>query len=258
MLPQSHPYIKNYLKNKDEIRGLGNTVRIVVENTQGSILDADFLEKFRQINDEVFLTVGVDRAWVKSIWMPVMRWIEITEEGFSGGAVMPHDYDGSEKSLQQLRLNIVRANLVGSYVATNFKSSMILVPLMDIDQNTGKRLDYTTFSNAIEKIRTKYETTGKAQSQDTRYRICKDCRRSARWLEAGHDLLCLRNYHIRRIYLSIYALRSQYGPIDLLFCAGGSLAIGHRRNAWLRVGPLLDSGTVFWFSRSAFHMAHRK
>ena len=34
MIPQSHPYIQNYLENRSELRGLGNALRIVVENTE--------------------------------------------------------------------------------------------------------------------------------------------------------------------------------------------------------------------------------
>src|SRR5205809_2667150 len=39
MIPQSHSYIKNYLDNKQNLRGLGNAIRIVVENTEGEIFD---------------------------------------------------------------------------------------------------------------------------------------------------------------------------------------------------------------------------
>ena len=49
----------------------------------------------KQINDELFLTPGVDRAWLKSLWTPGVRWTEVTEEGFQGGPVMPDNYDGS-------------------------------------------------------------------------------------------------------------------------------------------------------------------
>ena len=41
------------------------------------------------------LTPGVDRAWVKSLWTPSVRWTEVTEEGFRGGPVMPDAYNGS-------------------------------------------------------------------------------------------------------------------------------------------------------------------
>ncbi|MFA4835240.1 MAG: MMPL family transporter [Dehalococcoidia bacterium] len=161
MLPHKHPYIKNYLVNKDELRGLGNTIRIVVETTRGDIFDPQYLEYLKQINDEVFLTPGVDRGWMKSLWTPRVRWNMVTEEGFAGGTVMPDTYNGSVESLQRLRLNVARANLVGSLVSENYKSSMILVSLLDTDFTTGKRLDYSTFSRNLENIRKKYETAGK-------------------------------------------------------------------------------------------------
>jgi hypothetical protein len=34
MIPRGHPYIQNYLDNRVELRGLGNSLRIVVENPQ--------------------------------------------------------------------------------------------------------------------------------------------------------------------------------------------------------------------------------
>ena len=142
MLPTAHPYIQNYLANKGQLRGLGNTLRVVVETTQGDIFDAAYLETLSKVNDELFLTPGVDRAWVKSIWMPVVRYTEVTEEGFAGGPVMPDTYDGSKKSLEQLRQNISKAGLVGSLVANDFKSAMIVVPLLDVDPASGNPIDY--------------------------------------------------------------------------------------------------------------------
>ncbi len=95
MIPQSQPYIKNYLTYQKDLRGLGNALRIVVENTDGDIFDPAYLEALKQINDELVVTPGVDRAWVKSLWMPAVRWTEVTEEGFRGGPVMPPSFDGS-------------------------------------------------------------------------------------------------------------------------------------------------------------------
>jgi predicted RND superfamily exporter protein len=159
MLPVGHPYIQNYIASKDQLRGLGNTLRVVVENTQGDIFDPEYLETLRKINDEVFLTPGVDRAWVKSIWMPVVRYNEVTEEGFAGGPVMPDTYDGSRDSVERLRQNIMKAGLVGNLVANDFKSAMIIVPLLDVDPATGKPIDYWALSRAIESnVRDRYET----------------------------------------------------------------------------------------------------
>jgi uncharacterized protein len=156
MIPKVHPYIKNYLANKNELRGIGNITRVVVENTRGSIFDPEYLEVLKQINDELFLTPGVDRTWMKSIWTPTVRWNEVTEEGFTGGPVMPETYDGSPQSLDLLKLNIARSGITGSLVGSDFKSAMISAPLLDENPDTGQQLDYRLFSEALEKnIRSK-------------------------------------------------------------------------------------------------------
>jgi predicted RND superfamily exporter protein len=161
MIPQSQPYIKNYLENKKELRGLGNSIRVVVENARGDIFDPRYIKALQQINDELFLTPGVDRAWVKSIWTPSVRWNEVTEEGFQGGPVMPDSYDGSPASIDLLKLNILRSGIVGNLVANDFKSALIFVPLLDKDAETGKRLDYSVLSRQLEEnIRKKFETAG--------------------------------------------------------------------------------------------------
>ena len=160
MLPQSHPYIQNYLENRPSLRGLGNAVRVVVENTQGDIFDPGYLQTLRHINDELFLSQGVDRAWVKSLWSQAVRWTEVTEEGFQGGPVMPDGYQGAAGDIEQLRQNIERANIVGSLVARDFKSSMLVVPLLDQDSATGKGLDYHAFSQKLEQLRSQYQASG--------------------------------------------------------------------------------------------------
>ncbi len=157
MIPQSQPFIKNYLENKDEMSGLGNAIRVVVENKEGDIFDPKYLEVLRQVNDELFLTTGVDRAWMRSLWTPGVRWMEITEIGFEGGPIISDYYDGSEKSLVKLRRNISNAGLVGNLVGNNYKSSMVFVPLLDTDSE-GNRLDYRKFCSDIEKIRSEKES----------------------------------------------------------------------------------------------------
>ncbi|MBF7729761.1 efflux RND transporter permease subunit [Pseudomonas sp. N040] len=161
MIPQGHPYIKNFLENRGQLRGLGNSVRVVVETTSGDIYDADYLETLRQVNDDLFLTTGVDRAWQKSLWSPGVRWTEVTEKGFEGGPVMPDTYDGSPASIEELRLNVARAGLGGQLVAGDSKSSMIIVPLLDKDSATGKGINYYEFARVLEDgLRLKYEYGG--------------------------------------------------------------------------------------------------
>ncbi|MGY4831021.1 efflux RND transporter permease subunit [Sphaerotilaceae bacterium SBD11-9] len=162
MIPRSHPYIQNYLENRVELRGLGNSLRIVVESPSGDIFDAKYQQSLKKIHDEIFLTPGVDRAWVKSLWAPGVRWNEVTEEGFRGGPVMPDNFDGSPTATEQLRANIARSGLVGSLVGTDFRSSMLVVPLLEQGAD-GQRIDYHQLSQSIEQLRQKYEADGSAR-----------------------------------------------------------------------------------------------
>jgi len=158
MIPTKHPYIANYLANKGQLAGLGNTLRIAVETKQGTIFDAEYLDTVRKINDDVFLLPGVDRPYMKSLWTPATRWTGVTEDGLDGGPVIPDDYDGSPKSVDQVRLNVERSGEIGQLVAANYQSSIVLVPLQDKDVETGKRIDYHEFSLRLEQLRQKYET----------------------------------------------------------------------------------------------------
>jgi hypothetical protein len=165
MIPQQHPFIQNYFAHKDDLRGLGNSLRVVVENTQGDIFDPEYLEVLRKVNDELFLMPGVDRAWVKSLWSPAVRWNEVTEEGFSGGPVMPSDYDGSARTIEALKVNLARSGTIGSLVANDLKSSMIFVPLLDKTQDSDGRIDYLKLSRILEDdIRDKYELAKNIES----------------------------------------------------------------------------------------------
>lgn len=158
MLPMGHPYIVNYLAHKEELPALGNTVRIAVETTQGTIFDANYIETLRRINDTVFLLPGVDRPYMKSLWMPSVRWVAVTEEGLDGGPVIPENYDGSAALLAQIRTNIERSGEIGQLVAADYRSSVIQIPLLEHDSATGQALDYKRFSEALEEVRTQYQT----------------------------------------------------------------------------------------------------
>ncbi len=160
VIPTHHPFIVNYNNNSDNLKGSGNTLSIVVEANQGSILNKGYINTLQHINDEVFLLPGVDRAFMESLWTPGVRWNAITSVGLSSGPVMPMTYDGSAQSIGQLAQNIQRSGQIGTLVAPNFRSSVIRVPLLDIDSNTGKPLNYGQLAGMLDKIRTKYDAQG--------------------------------------------------------------------------------------------------
>ena len=158
MIPTGHPYIVNFLENRKQLSGMGNTLRIAVESKSGTIFDAEYLETVRKLSDEVFLLPGVDRPYMKSVWAPSVRWTGVTEEGLDGGPVIPDDYDGSAPSLEQVRINVERSGEVGQLVAANYKSSIVLVPLQEKVSETGERIDYHALSQRVEELRAKYES----------------------------------------------------------------------------------------------------
>jgi len=158
MIPTRHPFIVNYHENKGQLAGLGNTLRIAVETRRGTIFDGAYLDTVRKINDELFLFPGVDRPYMKSLWTPATRWIAVTEDGLDGGPVIPDDYDGSAKSIGQVRLNVERSGELGRLVAGDYKSSIVLLPLQDTVAETGQRTDYRDLSQRLEQLRHKYES----------------------------------------------------------------------------------------------------
>ena len=66
--------------------------RVIVSATwkgEGDIYNAEFLDALRKLTDEVFFTPGINRAGVRSLFTPNVRYIEVTEFGFNGDVVIP-------------------------------------------------------------------------------------------------------------------------------------------------------------------------
>lgn len=163
MIPLTHPFIQKMMEHRNDLSNLGNTVRISVEAVNGDIFNKDYMDTLRKVQDEAFYIPGVDRANLKSLWSPNVRWTEVTEEGFAGGEVIPQTYDGSPQSLEELRNNVLKSGQIGRLVGNNFKSSIVEIPLLESypnpnDQSQMISLDYRQFSHLLEdKIRSKYE-----------------------------------------------------------------------------------------------------
>jgi predicted RND superfamily exporter protein len=158
MVPLKHEYIQNLFKHKDEL-SLGNDLKIAIETVDGDIFTKEFLEVVRKVTDEAFYVQGVDKSKIQSLWTANVRWVEVTEEGFRGGEVIPPEYDGSAEQLAVVQKNVLRSGQLGRLVGDNFKSTIVYVPLVDLDPKSGEKHDYQEISHQIEeKIRDKYQT----------------------------------------------------------------------------------------------------
>ena len=161
MVPAKHEFVANYLRYENELRPLGNVVRIIVENTNGDIYDAKYLDVLKKVTDEAFYTPGVDRGNMKSLWTPNVMWRQVTEDGLRLGPIIGQGFDGSPEAIDAVRNNVTRSGRIGSMVANNQKSSIGVAPLLEIDPDTGSKLDYGLLSERLEQnIRDKYEKDG--------------------------------------------------------------------------------------------------
>ena len=159
-LPSNHEYIQTFTKYQDQFGG-ANRVAIALTLDEGTIFSKAYFQILKQATDESYFIPGVDRAQVTSIWTPNTRYIEIIEDGFSGGNVVPADFLGSDEDLAKVKSNIIKSGTVGLLVASDFSGALISAQLQEIDPQTGERINYIEVAHYLEKnIRDKFEAQG--------------------------------------------------------------------------------------------------
>ncbi len=156
-IPLNHSYMKTYLKHRANFGG-ANNVLISVCDSSGDIFNPEFFTALKGVHDKLFFIPGVDRIQVKSLFSPSTRFVEIVEDGFAGGPVIPADFKPDEHGLSIVKGNIEKAGIVGSIVADDYSCSMVKTSLMEIDPNTGAKLDSIVLAEQFENdIRGEFE-----------------------------------------------------------------------------------------------------
>ncbi|HUQ27443.1 MAG TPA: MMPL family transporter [Usitatibacter sp.] len=155
MVPLKHPYMQVY-RGYEKVFGGANRVAIALAQKEGDIYNKEYMVKLKALTDDVFLLNGVDRPSVKSLFTPNTRFIEVIEEGFSGGNVIPATFQGSDEDLKTVRVNVNKSTEVGRTVATDFSGALVSAGLLEIDPQTGKRLNYFEVASKLEELRAKY------------------------------------------------------------------------------------------------------
>src|SRR5665811_2335467 len=85
-LPLKHEYMQTFLQYEKEFGG-ANRVLVALVARDSNMFTPGFFEAFEDITNQVFFIPGVDRASVRSIFTPNVRFVEIVEDGFAGGNV---------------------------------------------------------------------------------------------------------------------------------------------------------------------------
>jgi predicted RND superfamily exporter protein len=148
-IPLNHEYMKTYLKHRENFGG-ANNILISVCNSDGDIFTANFFETLKGVHDKLFFIPGIDRIQVKSLYSPSTRFVEVVEDGFAGGPVIPADFQADERGLAIVKGNIEKAGIVGSIVADDYSCAMVKASLMDFNPDTGEKLDTLNMAAQLE------------------------------------------------------------------------------------------------------------
>ncbi|HQZ03854.1 MAG TPA: efflux RND transporter permease subunit [Thauera sp.] len=156
LIPLKHKYMAAFLEHSSTFSGANRVLVSVQWKGKGDIYNAEFLPVLRKVNDEVFFTPGVNRASVRSIFTPNVRYIEVTEQGFNGDVVIPAKFETNEAGLNQVRANVAKSGVVGRLVANDLKSALVQADLLEVSPETGEKLDYAEVARKLEAIRAQF------------------------------------------------------------------------------------------------------
>jgi uncharacterized protein len=161
MIPLQQPFIVNFYKHYDDLQSQGNAIQIAVQADQGGIINAHYLEVLKELNDEIYLTPNVDRAFMSSLWTSNTRWVSVVSDGFVSGPVIDSGaYDGSPAQLSVVSQNIAKTGEIGQIVSNDFTSSMIYIPLLQHDGLTGQNINYGQLARTLNSMRARYAQKG--------------------------------------------------------------------------------------------------
>ena len=157
-LPLDHPYIRTFTKYQSEFGG-ANRIIVALMVKQGDIFTPEFFSELRHVTDEVTFLPAVERAQVQSLFTPNVRYIEVVEDGFSGGNVMPADFAPTPAGFAKVREHIIKSGKLGQLVANDFTGAIVSAQLQEIDPRTGQKIDYARVASGLEAIRQRVEKT---------------------------------------------------------------------------------------------------
>ncbi|MBV6633450.1 MAG: RND family transporter [Alphaproteobacteria bacterium] len=157
-LPITHSYMDTFRQYQEDYGG-ANRILVSVRAVDGDMFTPEFFTTLQKVTDEVYAIDGVDPARVTSIFTPNVRFIELIEDGFAGGNVIPADFQPTQEFLDIVRENILKSGQVGRLVSNDFTAAIVSANLVDRDPRTGEALDYIAVGKSLEaQIRDQFQT----------------------------------------------------------------------------------------------------
>lgn len=157
-IPLQHEYMHTYVQHEQDFGG-ANNILVAMCDGRGDIFNAEFFDALRRTHDQLYYIPGVNRVQVRSLFSPSTRFVEVVEDGFAGGPVIPADFVPDQRGLARVKENVEKAGIVGRMVADDYSCAMINAQLLEIDPSTNERVDTIQFAATLEEeIRNQFET----------------------------------------------------------------------------------------------------
>ncbi len=158
-IPLQHEYMRTFVDYEADFGG-ANRVLVAVMAKDGNMFSDQYLGTLQQVTKDIIDLDDTDDSRARSLFTPNVRFIEVVEDGISGGNVIPNDYDpafkpGSKEQFDTIRSNIVKANILGRLVAKDWSGAMVWADI--IPESDTHKVDYQKIAKQLEAIRAKYE-----------------------------------------------------------------------------------------------------
>jgi uncharacterized protein len=156
LIPLRHEYMQAFLQHSSQFSGANRVMVSVKWKGSGDIYNEQFLKVLREVTDEVFFIPGVNRGQVYSLFTPNVKYIEVTENGFVGEVIIPSRFTADAEGLAHVRSNVAKSGQIGRLVSKDLKAAMVRADLLEMNPETGAKLDYADVAKKLEAIRTKF------------------------------------------------------------------------------------------------------
>jgi predicted RND superfamily exporter protein len=148
-IPLNHEYMKVYTKHEKQFGG-ANSILISVCDESGDMFNPEFFKQLKAVHDQLYFIPGVNRPLVNSIFSPSARFVEVVEDGFAGGPIIPANFKPDQQGLSVVKENIEKAKVVGRMIASDYSCAMVTTQLLETDPQTQEKLDTLAFAEKLE------------------------------------------------------------------------------------------------------------
>jgi len=148
-IPLNHDYMKVYTKHEKQFGG-ANSILISVCDADGDIFNPEFFTQLKAVHDQLYFIPGVNRTLVNSIFSPSARFVEVVEDGFAGGPIIPANFSADKRGLAVVKENIEKAKVAGRMIASDYSCAMVTAELLETDPQTQEKLDTLAFAEKLE------------------------------------------------------------------------------------------------------------